>query len=514
MTSRAFLLIAVTGCVDPIDPAGAPPTPEMGQIHPNAAGTWTPLTNQPPFIAGVPLLQFDGTVMVHNVGTENWWQLTPDINGDYLKGNWTQLASMPAGYQPIYFATSVLTDGRVIAEGGEYLGSDQAFTSLGAIYDPAADSWKNVNPPPGWVNIGDASGMVLPDGTFMLSDALTDESALFNATSLTWAPTGAGKSDINDEESWTLLPDDTIFTVDCGATRGHAEIYDPAAGTWSAAGMSPVALSDPQNEEIGPSVLRYDGTVLVVGGTGANAIYDTKTKQLTAAPSFPIVASGQLDVADGPGALLPNGNVLVIASPGLFQQELHAFEWDGAAFNEVAAPPNAANQTSFSMTMLVLPTGQVMLTGQSGEIDLYTPAAGTSENAIPTITSSPKLVTADDPDPLIPDDGIHADLLPVETLYAGRSYKLKGVQLNGLSQGAYYGDDVQTFSNYPIVRFTNQATNHVTYARSHDRSSTSIAVNLTSTTFFDVPATAEPGVSKMEVVANGIASPAMLVNIK
>ena len=262
-------------------------------------------------------------------------------------------------------------------------------------------------------------------------------------------------------------------------------------------------------------MLRPDGTVLLIGGNGNNAIFDTKTKMFSKGPAFPNVSGeGQLDVADGPAAVLPNGNVLIIASPGVFNPPLHAFEWDGTNLTEVAAPPGADEQTSFSMTMLVLPTGEILMTGQSGEIDIYTPAAGAPDNAIPLISSVPVLVTADDPDPLIPDDTLHADLLPVETLYAGRTYKLRGTQMNGVTQGAYYGDDAQTYTNYPLVRFTNKATKHVTYARTHDRSSTSIVPGLSTTTFFDIPDGAEPGTSTMEVVANGVPSPGMVVNIR
>jgi len=43
--------------------------------------TWQPLTNPAPFAAGVSLLLTDGTLMVQNFGTSNWWRLTPDQTG-------------------------------------------------------------------------------------------------------------------------------------------------------------------------------------------------------------------------------------------------------------------------------------------------------------------------------------------------------------------------------------------------------------------------------------------------
>ena len=82
----------------------------------------------------------------------------------------------------------------------------------------------------------------------------------------------------------------------------------------------------------------------------------------------------------------------------------------------------------------------------------------------------------------------------------------KGADLS-LGQGAMYNDDFQDATNYPLVRITNTATGHVFYARTHNHSSMGVATgSLIVTTHFDVPAGIELGGSKLEVVANGIAS--------
>jgi hypothetical protein len=87
------------------------------------AQSWQPLTHQPSFTAGHALLLTDGTVMVHhedpNDGFIDWWKLTPDVNGSYVNGTWLQLASLPSDYGPLFFASAVLADGKVIIEGGE-----------------------------------------------------------------------------------------------------------------------------------------------------------------------------------------------------------------------------------------------------------------------------------------------------------------------------------------------------------------------------------------------------------
>ncbi|MFZ0800701.1 MAG: hypothetical protein WBQ09_06720, partial [Terriglobales bacterium] len=85
-----------------------------------AVGTWTKLTHQPTFETDTALLLTDGTVMMHQYNSGTWWRLTPTLAGSYVNGTWTQLASMQSGYAPLYFASAVLPDGRVLVEGGEY----------------------------------------------------------------------------------------------------------------------------------------------------------------------------------------------------------------------------------------------------------------------------------------------------------------------------------------------------------------------------------------------------------
>jgi len=161
-----------------------------------AAQTWTPLVNQPAFAASNQLLLTDGTVIAHNGCDRDWWRLTPDASGSYVNGTWSPIASLPAGYGPLYFASAVLADGRVVIEGGEYNFCSPVWTTLGAIYDPLANSWTSVDPPTGWRSIGDAQSAVLADGTFMLANCCTKETALFNAKRLTWTATGAGKASV------------------------------------------------------------------------------------------------------------------------------------------------------------------------------------------------------------------------------------------------------------------------------------------------------------------------------
>ena len=349
-----------------------------------SAQSWTPLAHQPPFAAGNPLLLTDGTVIAHNTCAPDWWRLTPDASGSYVNGTWSQIASLPAGYGPLYFASGVLPDGRVVVEGGEYNFCTPVWSNLGAIYDPVANSWTSVSPPAGWRTIGDAQSTVLANGTFMLANCCTRQSALLDATSLSWTATGAGKFTVHDEEGWNLLPDGRVLTVDAyvftyDPDGTNSETYDPATGTWSSAGSTIVQLWDSfpdashASYEVGPAVLRPDGTVFAVGANGApsgaghTSIFDTHTNTWTAGPDIP----SNRDSADGPAALLPNGNVLVQVSPGIFKPGSKFYEWNGFAFLKVPAPPPAHPEPSYLGNMLVLPTGEILWTDLSGNAWVY-----------------------------------------------------------------------------------------------------------------------------------------------
>lgn len=450
---------------------------------------WTPLTNQPNFAASTALLLTDGTVMVHDAGGQNWWKLTPDVTGSYINGTWSQLASLPAGYSPLYYASAVLKDGRVIVMGGEYNFFSAVWTNLGAIYNPLTNKWKAMGHPTGWATIGDAQSTTWFDGTFMLANCCTKESAILNAKTLTWTPVGTGKAVTNNEEGWTLLPSGKVLTVDA-FNGNNTELFDPATGVWSLAGTTPVPLVDPGSHEIGPAVLRPDGTVFATGATGHNAIYSTGTGVWSAGPDFPKVNGVFLDVADGPAALLPSGNVLVGASPGIFQANTRFFEFDGTNLNAVPATPNAPGFSSFEGRMLVLPTGQVMFTDGTTDVEIYTTSGGPNPAWAPVITKVAKVL-------------IH-----------GQSYALKGKQLNGMSAAGEYGDDAQAASNYPLVRITNDTTGRVVYARTKNHTSMGVATgNLIVTTHFKIPATIDLGPSHLDVVANGIASASVSVTI-
>ncbi len=494
------------------------------------ASPWAPLVNPPPFgTPGTMLLESDGTVLVHdepdnNVtgGTNAWWKLTPGANGSYVDGTWSQIASMPADYTPLYFASAILPDGRMIVEGGEYIGENAVWSNQGAIYDPVTNSWASVSPPRGWTNIGDAASDVLDNGTFMLEHPcntcltnpdLTVDDALLNAKKLTWTVIPAtGKTDPNDEEGWTLEPSGQLLTLDLWGI-GNTELFNPSNNTWSFAGFTP---SSPVNPfpivEIGPQVEMPGGNTFVVGaGTSTQeyptpcttdvdtptALYKYKAGTAgtwTAGPVIPTIDNEAYASTDGPGSVLPDGNVLFDASACTYNIPTHFFVYNANSNTVTQVPdaPNAENDTSYQTRMLALPNGQVLYNDGSNQMEVYT-AGGTP----PTAAWAPSIRS-----------------LSATRLAPGGTYSLSGKQLAGLDQGAAYGDDVQDNTNFPLVRITNSSTGAVTYARTHDWTSVSVAPGTRSATQFTLPTTTPRGRSTLVVVANGIASSPSAVRIR
>jgi len=485
---------------------------------------WQPLATPPTFAPGTMLLASDGTVLVHEeteIGaTSAWYRLTPDSKGSYVDGTWSEIASMPSDYAPLYFASAILPDGRMIVEGGEYNGNspEGVWTNLGAIYNPATNSWRPVPPPPGWANIGDAESDVLANGTFMMaqpcqectseSGTLTTDDALLNAYDLNWSVIpGRGKHDPNDEEGWTLEPSGQLLTVDTWLPPA-TELFTPNNLSWSFAGNTIGSPVNTPSVEIGPQVEMPGGNTFVVGaGTSseeppapcatetpaATALYEYAARRWLHGPAIPTIGGLQYDSADGPGSVLPDGNVLFDVSPCVYQAPI-AFVLYNASSNTLSPVPNvpnAANDSTYYTRMLDLPNGQVLFNDGSDQMEIYT-AGG-----MPNPAWAPSIAW-----------------ISSSTLLPGETARLFGRELAGLDQGAAYGDDVQDATNFPLVRITNSRSGAVTYARTSDWSSVSVAPGAASSTNFTIPTTTQAGPSSLVVVANGIASQPMPVMIR
>ena len=515
---------------------------------------WTPLASPPAvpsgaFSAETMLLLTNGNLLVHNAYGQEWLLFQPDPNNGYAGGSWGAVSQMsvPRGF----FASGVLNDGRVFAVGGEVSGGGSGDISSGDIYDPATNAWtamQGTNTPPAYIQ-GDASACVLTDGRVIFGAIFTNQTAVWDPVNGSWTAAGTAfgtqansKFGNCNEETWTLLADGSVMAVNtkaplAGGPNGlnnsptSAERYIPSLDLWQQTNALPDVLAlttatdtstNPPTPaaayEIGPAIFLPSGKLLAFGATGHTAIYDPATGNWTAGQDFPadpgdpannnyvLSPTGLLTQSDAPTCLQPNGRVITVAGTLyrilqsgqelMFSKNSQYFEYDPVANALVKLPLQPPGNTNsvdtWTTRFLLLPTGQILLSSQQGQVYIYAPdpAEGGFQAAWqPTIVSFP------------------------DTLVIGHSYLLTGTLLTGLSQANSYGDDAQMATNYPIVQITDTVGGAVYYLQTQDFSSLGIAVQGNQTCSVAVPSTTPPGSYSLVVIANGIPSAAQPVEI-
>lgn len=456
------------------------------------AGTWTKVTANAPSQINLMLLLSDGTVMCakndFSTISKSWYRLTPNAQGSYVGGTWTTLANSID--TRLYQASQVMRDGRVFLAGGEY----GTGYSKAEVYNPLTNTWTGITPPAALWNtatdgFSDCMSEMLPDGQVLIMPNAPHTFGVglrYNPVTNTWTNAGALKNGQGNqvEASWVKLPDQSILTVDFQSTTTQRYLH--ATNSWVVDALAPTALYD-FTGEIGAAVLLPTGKAFFIGATGHTAIYTPSGTNFpgtwVVGPDIP-AAKGQ---PDAPAAMLVNGNVLCAVSPQStaaqwFPPPTTFYEYDPVANTWLAAPSpigTQVNQPVYQSAFLALPDGKVLYSHGGTDLYVYTPTGGPIAAGKPTISSI----------------SINAD----------GSYHLVGTGLNGISEGAYYGDDAQMNSNYPIVRLKSGA--NVYYARTYDWSSTGVMTGATPvSTEFKLPASLPAGTYQLEVVANGFAS--------
>jgi|GEM_PF-852350 len=441
------------------------------------SGPWMALAHTPPVGINNCLLLSDGTVLGMNSGGQ-CAQFMPDIHGSYINGTWKQLPSM--NFNRLFYASQLLTNGNVFVAGGEY----GAGGEHGEIFDPLKDIWTWIYPDPmPGVGFSDCESKMLPNGNVLVPPVSEFGGILiYNSASNTWQT--AASTQNQDEACWVKLANDNILTIDSfSENSGH---YVPSLNEWVSDNGVPVPLYD-NNGELGSGYLLPNGKVFYIGATTNTAIY-TPGATPTSAGSWvagPPMVFGSLNLGadDAPAAMMADGNILCALATANYGSPTYFYEYNYVTnnFTQVSAPGGGSyNSPTFPLSMLDLPDGNVLLVGgqNSQSLYVYTPTGAPLAAGQPAIKSI--------------------------TENADGSYQMTGTNLNGISQGAAYGDDEQMDSNYPLVRMTNNATGNVYYGRTFNWNSTSVQTgSRVITTEFTLPQNLPAGIYSLVVVANG-----------
>ena len=468
------------------------------------AGTWTNVVASAPGSIQLMLLLSDGTVMCSDGGNGAWFKLTPDSNGSYINGSWTNLSSM--SYTRRYFSSAMLRDGRIFVAGGEY----GTGTTNAEIYDPVFNAWTPVPVPAGLITtnntlnaqggnqagFSDSSSVILPTGSVMIAPvypAAGVGTVIYNPYANSW--TSNALIGNQNEASWVKLPDDSILTID--TSTNATERFIPVLNRWIADSSAPSNIYG-VGSELGPAMLLPNGKVFFLGGNNNTAIYTPSgTTNLGTWVAGPNMPNGQA-CPDAPAAMLVNGKVLFACNPlgvpgTTFPTNVSFYEYDPVAnsYSRQNSPTGGLtenNIAAYQTSMLCLPDGNVLYSDESSQVYVYQPGGAPLAAGTPVINSV--------------------------TWAGGGTLHLTGKLFNGISQGASYGDDEQMDSNYPLVRFGDGA-GHTYYGRTFNWSDTGVmSGNKTVTTEVMPPwdRLLTPGPYSFTVVANGISSLPVTLN--
>ena len=461
---------------------------------------WYAPDQSPTFNVGTILLLTDGSLFAQDDNTVNWWRLRPDGSGDYAKGSWS--AAAPARYARRYFASAVLADGRVFVAGGKSLDDAGAPADLAAveIYDPVADSWTDAPAPFGTAPVGNAPCCVLADGTVLIGNIATGDCAIFDPETNVWQLTGRKANGSAAEESWTLLQDGSVLTIDCtGALQ--SERYVAGRG-WTVDAAPPATFGQGNARSSGPAVLLPDGRVFALGDTAVTAVFSPGANpqaqgSWAVAPPPPLPQKGgqALTARDAPACLLPDGSVLFVAALGTAAASkylggrcvLLKYDPTLGTITELPMQPGTADVPPQWTRLLLLPNGHVLFATSRSSLQFLKPMGAPKPEWRPKVVQVPPQLTA------------------------GEAYTLNGRQLNGLSQACAFGDDAGMATNYPLIRLSQMrgTVPTVVYCRTYGHSTMGVAPAddaRTDSTGFTLPPNIKPGAYQLEVVANGIAS--------
>jgi hypothetical protein len=371
------------------------------------------------------------------------------------------------------------------------------------VYDPVTNVWTSLPIPSTILNPGqtspatgglqrfsDSNSEILANGSVMImpvSPRLSATPVIYDPATNMWSNGPLLVRGVyQDEASWVKLPDQSILTIDPFGT--NSERYIPSSNTWINDGIVPVSLYDPFGMELGAALLLPSGKTFNLGSTGHTALYTpsgtTAPGTWTAGPDIP----NSQGTPDAPAAMMVNGKILCAVSPvptsaNHFPTPTKFVEYDPVAnaFTSVNAPVGQSdNIPSYKGAMLDLPDGTVLYSHWGTDVYVYQSAGVAIPDGKPTV-----LTVSPNPD---------------------GSYHLTGLGLNGISEGAAYGDDLQMSSNYPLVRLSD-ASGNVYYARTYNWSSTGVMTgSQVVSTEYTLPANLPPGQYSLLVVANGFPS--------
>jgi hypothetical protein len=292
-----------------------PPIFPDAEIYNLNTGAWTTIAPMNTARAAPVALRLeDGRVMVIGGADENFNFLASAEIYDPSTNTWSLTAPMNNAHFEDFPA--VLLPGRkVLVAGGN--GSDGPPTNSAEIYDEATNTWT----PTGSMNVarGEFVNAVLNDGRLLVAGGIAtsgtaiDSAEIYDPVTGTWTLTGS-MSTAREDPLAVRLRDGRVLVAGGDSSEEEprfrsAEIFDPNTGLWTATGDMTTGRSETEYA----GVLLRDGRVLNPGGhavphtpVSSADVYDPRAGTWTAAGSMSVARAGHFSI------VLPGNRVLVM----------------------------------------------------------------------------------------------------------------------------------------------------------------------------------------------------------
>jgi N-acetylneuraminic acid mutarotase len=273
-----------------------------------------------------------------------------------ITGLWTNAGSLALARAE--HTATLLPNGKILVVGGT---TPLGTTATVELFDPGTGAWTSANPIPG--ERYEHTATALPNGNVLVAggqDSLggLSSSHIYNSSTGTWTPTTTPMGTPHASHTATVLPNGLVLVAaGFGATSisNRSELFNPANGSWTPTG------SLNTSRRYHSASLLPNGTVLVAGGGAPGAttsaeIYNPNTGLWTA--TLPMGTARTYHTA----TMLPNGKLFVAGgngSNGGSQATSETYDYSSPAWTF------GANMISnrFGHTLTHLPNGKVLASG-------------------------------------------------------------------------------------------------------------------------------------------------------
>jgi N-acetylneuraminic acid mutarotase len=296
---RAFALTICFVVIAACGGGGSSAAPVTAKWTPTGSMTERRVYHTATLLQNGKVLAVGGTGIGGDAGTELY---------DPATGFWTQTGNL-ASARAIGSTATLLANGKVLVVGGFSLPTTWGSAEL---FDPPTGQWSSAG------NIGTTitgpTATLLQSGKVLVAGGSVDyqlgpvtaTAFLYDPVAGTWSPTGSLLA-ARYGHSAVLLASGKVLVAG-GENTGSAELYDPASGTWSATG----SLSVPRNADQSMTLLA-NGMVLIAGGndpTDGSALSDAEIYS-PAAGTWSETGSLVTPRISHTATLLPDGKVLI-----------------------------------------------------------------------------------------------------------------------------------------------------------------------------------------------------------